>query len=696
MAVCPTCGKRNQQGNSFCASCGATLSASAVRGPKSAAHVEAGGRTGAASAPDSPAPSLAAQIAAVFGASAVVSLVFGRVLGLPAQLIRAILPTATCTNQVPGTFGMYLCSMGVGLMTIVGPIAVMVVLFLLRKPLFAAVPKVNEKIPKAWQFLLPPVVAAMAFAMSWAGYHVQTWNKMGIMPHSVFPAVIGLFTYAVARFGPELGRSLESFFRSRDRIPKMLRYVLVIAIPLTIALIITYQDRVSNEALKEQFVVLVGLAMAYLLVAPRPNEEPLGAGIGAGRGGAVGRLAGWLLYGLPVGIVARLVLETPSPELVLAHDCSSEGDCQQTAGYNAATSVGGGAIGAGAGLLGVQIASGIAPAAGAIAGAGGVDDGASDADTDGNADAGEGDDASGDADDGDGTDASAPASTLGTTRIIDGVAATNWMVNEGLLNPDGTPTPLFTAWQNDSLGPDATRLNGFAGNIDPATGGFTGHINPDTGRWEGDFAIVVRDPDTMLHDRPPAPTGDAAVVVTENFAPGIDIKGTHQFIEQTRLHLQSMLNRDSGQELTSRITLDSYGNDVKVTIVETQGGNSATHGPATGRLQADGSRGAGSDSEVRFNPYRHSLPGARVLEDGSPDPTDWRNRPPQVGLQHELNHAHHAVSGQIDVTPVPNVGVAGNVPSEELRTLGIGPFGSTGVDENVARTELGLPPRPHY
>jgi hypothetical protein len=31
-----------------------------------------------------------------------------------------------------------------------------------------------------------------------------------------------------------------------------------------------------------------------------------------------------------------------------------------------------------------------------------------------------------------------------------------------------------------------------------------------------------------------------------------------------------------------------------------------------------------------------------------------------------------------------------------LRTLGIGPFGSTGIDENVARAELGLPPRPHY
>ncbi len=683
MSICSSCGKRNPAGNAFCASCGAALSGR----PDAASSPPASGgpRTDPVAGTGSPGLSLGVQIAAVLGVCALVSLIFGRILGLPAQLIKDILPTGTCTNEVPGTFGMYLCSMKVGLMTVVGPVLVMVVLFLFRKPLFAAVPKVNEKIPGQWQFLLPPVVAAMAFTMSWAGYHVQTWNKIGLVPHSVFPAVIGLFTYAVARFGPELARSLESFFQVRDGIPRFLRYVLVVAIPLTIALVITYQDRVSNEALKEQFVVLVGLAMAYLLIAPRPDAEPLGGGVRAGHGGPRPRLAGFLLQAIPAGVIARVVLEAVSPGLVLAHDCSSEGDCQQTPGYNAATSVGGGAVGAGAGLLGVQIAGGTA----AIPGT------AVDGDDDANPDAEEDADA-GDEEAEDGTDAATPSTALGTTRIIDGAAATNWMVNEGLLNPDGTPTELFTAWQNDSLGPDATRLNGFAGNIDPATGAFTGHINPDTGRWEGDFAIVVRDPDTMLHDRPPAPVGDAAVIVTENFAPGIDITGTHEFIEQTRLHLQSMLNRDSGQELRERITLDAYGNDVKVNIVETTGGNKAVYSSDGYRLQADGSRGAGSSTTVHFNPYRHSLPGAGVLPDGSPDPADWQNRPPEVALQHELNHAYHAAGGQVDRTQVPNVGVPGNVDAEELRTLGIGPFGSTGIDENVARTELNLPPRPHY
>ncbi|MBN1152228.1 MAG: hypothetical protein JXA58_03365 [Dehalococcoidia bacterium] len=689
MPVCATCGKRNQQGNVFCAFCGATLSDSPGAAP--APGVASGPRTFPSTGIQAEGPSLLVQIAAVFGVCALVSLVFGRVLGLPAQIIRGILPTGTCTNEVPGTFGMYLCSMKVGMVTVVGPILIMVVIFLLRKPLFAAVPMANERIPSRWQFLLPPVVAAAAFTMSWAGYHVQTWNKTGIMPHSVFPAVIGLFTYAVARFGPEIAHTFESYFHVRDGIPRFLRYVLVIAVPLTVALIITFEERVSNEALKEQFIVLVGLIVAYLLVSPRPDTGPLGAAVGAARaGGGESRLGGWLLCAIPVGALVKIACELVAPDLVLAHDCSSEGDCQQTPGYNAATGVGGGAVGAGAGLLGVQIA-GTALSTGAAAAAVGDDDAPdvdADADTDSDTDL--------DTDTDDATGAPAPTATLGTTRIIDGAAATNWMVNQGLLNPDGTPTPLFTAWQNDSLGPNATRLDGFAGNMDPNTGGFTGHINPDTGRWEGDFAIVVRDPDTILHDRPPAPTGDEAVIVTENFAPGIDITGTHQFIEQTRLHLQLMQNRASGDDLTRRLGLECVGGGHRVNIVETNGGNSVEGFTDAAQRQPDGSRGSGSSTTLHFNPYRHSVPGASVLRDGSPDPSDWRNRPPQVGLQHELNHSYHAASGQIDLTPAPNVGVEGNVPSEELRTLGIGPFGSTGVDENVARVELGLPPRAHY
>jgi len=363
MAVCSKCGGRNQQGNVFCAFCGASLPADpGASSGRTAEHPRNILSPGA----DSAGPSLLVQIAAVVGFCALVSLIFGRMLGLPAQAIKAILPTGTCTNEIPGTVGMYLCSMKVGIMSVLGPVLVMFVLFLFRKPLSAAVPKVNKRIPERWQFVVPAMVATIVFTMSWAGYHVETWNKTGIVPHSIFPAAIGLFTYSVARFGPELGRALKSFFQSRDRIPRFLRYVLVVAIPLTIALVITYEERVSNEALKEQFVVLVGLSMAYLLMTPRPNATPAlaGASVVGGHGG-VGRIAG-TLYLIPVGVIIRLVLEFFSPELALAHDCSSEADCQQTPGYNAATSVGGGAIGAGAGLLGVQIAGGAAPAAGGV------------------------------------------------------------------------------------------------------------------------------------------------------------------------------------------------------------------------------------------------------------------------------------------------------------------------------------------
>jgi hypothetical protein len=356
MTVCSRCRRRNQQGNVFCAFCGSPLQpeAGASSGLRTAEHSRSALSPGA----DTAEPSLPVQLAAVVAVCALFSLIFGRVLGLPAQAIKAILPVGTCTNEVPGTFGMYICSMKVGLVTVAGPILVMVIIFLLRKPLSASIPRVNRRLPAQWHFVLPPLIATMAFTMSWAGYHVQTWNTMGIVPHNVFPAAIGLFTYGMARFGPEFGRALESVFQSRDRAPRFLRYVLVVAIPLGVSLVITYQERVSDEAVKEQFVVLVGLAMAYLLLAPRPQPVPVRAGVDARHGGVEGRLACWLLHGVAVGAVARVALGLLSPELALAHDCSSEADCQQTSGYNAATSVGGGTIGAGAGLLGVQIASG--------------------------------------------------------------------------------------------------------------------------------------------------------------------------------------------------------------------------------------------------------------------------------------------------------------------------------------------------
>jgi hypothetical protein len=40
-------------------------------------------------------------------------------------------------------------------------------------------------------------------------------------------------------------------------------------VPTLVSLVITNQERVSNPALKEQIVVVIGLVLAYLLLVPR-------------------------------------------------------------------------------------------------------------------------------------------------------------------------------------------------------------------------------------------------------------------------------------------------------------------------------------------------------------------------------------------------------------------------------------------
>jgi hypothetical protein len=99
-------GKRNPAGNAFCAFralpfpvVGCCVSAVSQWRTRELTRCRQRG----------PGFSLGFQSLAVLGVCAL-SHHLRRILGLPAQLIKDILPTGTCTNEVPGTFGMYLCS----------------------------------------------------------------------------------------------------------------------------------------------------------------------------------------------------------------------------------------------------------------------------------------------------------------------------------------------------------------------------------------------------------------------------------------------------------------------------------------------------------------------------------------------------------------------------------------------------------
>jgi hypothetical protein len=74
-----------------------------------------------------------------------------------------------------------------------------------------------------------------------------------------------------------LQSSLKSFFDTRDKFPKFVRFLIVIAVPILLSLAITAQERVSQEALKEQFVVVVALITGFMVMAPRSGDIMAGA-----------------------------------------------------------------------------------------------------------------------------------------------------------------------------------------------------------------------------------------------------------------------------------------------------------------------------------------------------------------------------------------------------------------------------------
>lgn len=216
----------------------------------------------------------------VFGIGAVLSVVLWYPLGLPSEAVRNVVaqPTAICRGGFEafadaGTPKMYVCSFGVALMTMLGPILIIALAFAARRTLTRIVLQGATRLPAGTRFLVGPLVSTLVFAMAWSGSHYQTSWLIGlVLPQTMFPAVIGVFTYAVGRWGGDLQRRLGAFFDLRDRFPMKARIAAAVLAPLVFAFVLTAETRVSLTAQKEQLVVLFGMATGFLALAPRTGD----------------------------------------------------------------------------------------------------------------------------------------------------------------------------------------------------------------------------------------------------------------------------------------------------------------------------------------------------------------------------------------------------------------------------------------
>jgi len=147
----------------------------------------------------------------------------------------------------------------------------------------------------------------------------------------------------------------------------------------------------------------------------------------------------------------------------------------------------------------------------------------------------------------------------------------------------------------------------------------------------------------------------------------IIIRGDKEFKEKTQAAIDKVRSKPEGKKLVEGLKSSKKRHVIK----ETEDGNSAR-----GRSSAGYDGGRGSGSTIEFNPDR---------ETGGTDSEGSNERPPFVGLAHELGHAEEYDAGT--QSSEEHTFTPGTTPEGEVHSL---------KRENDVRKEHGLPERPSY
>ncbi len=214
----------------------------------------------------------ALSLLVVLGVGVLLSYILWVPFAWPTEIVNDIVGDKNCAAKQPGTSEMRTCAATVAAWKMVGPLGIGVAVFVLRKQLAKWIAKLSTSLHPGARPLVGPLLATLLFLLVWAGSHASTGGQSGILPQKAFPAIVGVYTYAVVRYGPALQLKMPGFFEKREGIPTIGRILITVAIPTGVSLLITNQDRVSDTAQKEQFVVLIGLALAYLMLSPRGGD----------------------------------------------------------------------------------------------------------------------------------------------------------------------------------------------------------------------------------------------------------------------------------------------------------------------------------------------------------------------------------------------------------------------------------------
>ena len=272
---CSHCGLSNASGVKFCVGCGKPVSAPGARNPQ---PPTGGELTRLLRLIHKEPTGLAAGGVVLVFCVLIARIGWTPLSWLPRYFGRFV-PESRCVGHTPGTFMMYVCSAKVAAFTVVGSVLFLLLIVVLRKPLKRLVKLFRSQGAGGADFLIAPLFATLVFTAAWAGVHYSLEQQVGLVSQRMFPVIIGVFTFVMQRYGSLLQRALGPLFTLRDQFPTWIRYPVAFLIPVLFSLIVTFEDRVTEEALKEQQTVLLAMAAGFLVLAPhKPQKSNLGPG----------------------------------------------------------------------------------------------------------------------------------------------------------------------------------------------------------------------------------------------------------------------------------------------------------------------------------------------------------------------------------------------------------------------------------
>lgn len=196
-------------------------------------------------------------------------------LSWPASLINQFVATVTpssCSFMGPENIvSDNACGTVLAALTLTGAVVASLGVLLIRLPIRRVLTALFSEVPDGLRFLGVPLLATVLFTVGWAGVQYHFPERPGIVADGSFPAVVGLLTYAFARYGPLAQEYGSDAFAWRDGLAVRRRLGVVLLTPVVFSLAAT---PLLHTPVRDQATVMVAMTIGYLLMAPRTVPDP--------------------------------------------------------------------------------------------------------------------------------------------------------------------------------------------------------------------------------------------------------------------------------------------------------------------------------------------------------------------------------------------------------------------------------------